>query len=65
MVDVTRWLNEIGLPQYVELFRANNIDGDVLSSLTIEDLKELARPAVGAGRPRQVARDAGVSREPR
>jgi hypothetical protein len=39
-VDVTRWLNEIGLPQYIELFRAHNIDADVLSSLTVEDLKE-------------------------
>jgi class 3 adenylate cyclase len=47
MVDVTRWLNEIGLPQYVELFRANNIDGDVLSSLTVEDLKELGVASLG------------------
>ena len=47
MVDVTRWLNEIGLPQYVELFRANNIDRDVLSSLTVEDLKELGVASLG------------------
>jgi predicted ATPase/class 3 adenylate cyclase len=47
MVDVTRWLNEIGLPQYVELFRAHNIDRDVLSSLTVEDLKELGIASLG------------------
>jgi SAM (Sterile alpha motif) domain-containing protein len=34
-VDVTWWLSEIGLPQYAEAFRANNIDP--------EDLRDLLR----------------------
>ena len=46
-MDVTRWLHEIGLPQYADLFRANNIDASLLSSLTNEDLKELGVGSLG------------------
>ena len=46
-VDVARWLQEIGLPEYVERFRANDVDGEVLRSLTGDDLKELGVTSLG------------------
>src|SRR5262245_6142115 len=46
-VDVTRWLEEIGLQQYCESFRANNIDQHVLRLLTDSDLKELGVSSLG------------------
>lgn len=38
---VARWLDDIGLPQYKELFLENRIDGAVLNVLTVEDLLRL------------------------
>ena len=46
-VDVARWLQEIGLPQYVEAFRANNIDEHVLRLLADDDLKQLGVGSLG------------------
>jgi class 3 adenylate cyclase/tetratricopeptide (TPR) repeat protein len=46
-VDVLRWLAEQGLEQYAEAFVANAIDGDVLRTLTEDDLKELGVWALG------------------
>jgi hypothetical protein len=37
--DVCRWLQEIGLPQYQEVFRANAIDGQELMTLTQDSLE--------------------------
>lgn len=46
-MDVTRWLGEIGLAQYAELFRANDIDADILRDMKLEDLKELGVSSFG------------------
>ena len=47
MLDVARWLAEQGLEQYAEAFVANAIDGEVLRTLTEDDLKELGVSALG------------------
>jgi hypothetical protein len=41
MLDVARWLAEQGLEQYAEAFAENAIDGEVLRTLSGDDLKEL------------------------
>jgi hypothetical protein len=40
-LDIKGWLDGIGLGQYAESLRANDIDFDVLRTLTEFDLKEL------------------------
>ena len=37
-MDVSTWLRDLGLANYVPAFRANDIDAEVLSRLTAEDL---------------------------
>ena len=46
-MDVTEWLRKLGLEQYEPAFRANEIDAEVLPSLTAEDLNELGVTLVG------------------
>jgi class 3 adenylate cyclase/predicted ATPase len=46
-VDVAAWLKNLGLEQYETAFRDNAIDGDLLPSLTAEDLKDLGVSIVG------------------
>ena len=46
-MDVSRWLQEIDLSQYADLFRANDIDAEVLRGMTVEDLKELGVSSFG------------------
>jgi Adenylate and Guanylate cyclase catalytic domain/SAM domain (Sterile alpha motif) len=41
-MDVAAWLCGLGLDQYAELFRDNDIDGEILCGMTAEDPKELA-----------------------
>ena len=41
MGAIRQWLEELGLPQYAEAFEANDIDVDVLHTLTDQDLQEL------------------------
>ena len=41
MQNVTDWLCELGLEQYVDLFVRNGIDAEVLSDLTDQDLEKL------------------------
>ena len=43
-MDVGDWLRGLGLGQYEATFRENEIDVDVLPTLTAEDLKELGVP---------------------
>src|SRR6516165_1594505 len=43
-MDVGGWLRSLGLGQYEALFRANEIDADILPELTDLDLKELGVP---------------------
>src|ERR1700758_1587510 len=46
-MDIADWLRKLGLEQYEPAFRANEIDARVLSSLTVEDLKDLGVNLVG------------------
>jgi class 3 adenylate cyclase/tetratricopeptide (TPR) repeat protein len=46
-VDVAAWLKNLGLGQYEAAFRDNAIDGDLLPSLTAEDLRDLGVAIVG------------------
>ena len=43
-MDVGGWLRSLGLEQYEALFRASEIDADILLELTDGDLKELGVP---------------------
>ncbi|PBC09161.1 AAA family ATPase [Mesorhizobium sp. WSM3859] len=60
MRDVAKWLEKQGLGEYVEAFAKNKIDGDVLPSLTGDDLKEMGVAAVG-DRRRLLRAIAGLS----
>ena len=46
-MDVGEWLHGLGLQQYEQAFRDNEIDARVLRSLTAEDLKDLGVNLVG------------------
>jgi hypothetical protein len=46
-LDIDSWLREIGLAQYAETFRANDIDGELLGRLTSDDLKEIGVASFG------------------
>ena len=45
--NIDIWLGSIGLAQYSGLFRLNEIDDDLLSRLTSDDLKEMGVAALG------------------
>lgn len=47
MSDIARWLEGLGLPQYVRPFADNAIDGEMLPTLNDADLKELGVAALG------------------
>ena len=46
-MDVAAWLKGLGLERYEAAFRDNEIDRQVLTSLTADDLKEIGIAAVG------------------
>jgi SAM domain (Sterile alpha motif)/Adenylate and Guanylate cyclase catalytic domain len=46
-MDVAAWLRGLGLEQYAQLFRDNDIDGEILCGITAEDLKELGISSFG------------------
>jgi class 3 adenylate cyclase/tetratricopeptide (TPR) repeat protein len=46
-MDVAAWLRGLGLEQYVQHFRDNDIDGEILCGMTAEDLKELGIRSFG------------------
>jgi class 3 adenylate cyclase len=46
-LDIAGWLRELGLERYEPAFRENDIDGDVLRSLTAEDLRDLGIASIG------------------
>jgi len=46
-MDVAAWLRGLGLDQYTQLFRDNDIDGEILCGMTAEDLKELGISSFG------------------
>jgi len=46
-IDIADWLRGLGLEQYAQLFRDNDIDGEILSGMNAEDLKELGIGSFG------------------
>ena len=46
-MDIDGWLRGIGLAQYAEIFRANDIDGELLGRLTNDDLKDIGVASLG------------------
>ena len=46
-MEIDGWLRGIGLAQYSEIFRANDIDGELLGRLTNDDLKDLGVASFG------------------
>jgi hypothetical protein len=46
-MDVAAWLSGLGLEQYAELFRENDIEGEILYGMTAEDLKGLGISSFG------------------
>jgi hypothetical protein len=46
-LDIDGWLRGIDLAQYAEMFRANNIDGELLGRLTNDDLKDIGVASFG------------------
>jgi class 3 adenylate cyclase/predicted ATPase len=46
-MDVAKWLRGLGLEQYAQLFRDNDIDDEILCGMTAEDLNELGISSFG------------------
>ena len=46
-MDIDGWLSRIGLAQYAEIFRANDVDGELLGRLTNDDLKDIGVASFG------------------
>jgi class 3 adenylate cyclase len=46
-VDITRWLESLGLEQYQQAFRESDIDTAVLRELTADDLTALGVTSIG------------------
>lgn len=46
-MDIENWLRRIGFGQYVELFRANDIDFKLLKGLSGDDLKDIGVVSLG------------------
>jgi class 3 adenylate cyclase len=46
-MDIAAWLRGLGLEQYAQLFRDNDVDGGILCGMTAEDLKELGISSFG------------------
>jgi hypothetical protein len=46
-INVADWLRRLGLEQYEPAFAANDIDDEVLSELTAEDLAGLGVNSIG------------------
>src|SRR6266852_3471953 len=47
VVDIAAWLQRLGLEQYEQAFRGNDIDGEVLPERTAEDLISIGVTSVG------------------
>ena len=46
-MDIGTWLRDLGLGQYEQAFRENDINGDVLADLTADDLSGLGVVSIG------------------
>ncbi|MBA2964462.1 MULTISPECIES: AAA family ATPase [Ramlibacter] len=62
-MDIPAWLEGIGLGQYAELFRSNDIDGTLVHQLSSDDLKELGVTSLGH-RKKLMAAIAALGGEP-
>src|SRR3954468_12680361 len=54
-MHIGTWLRELGLGQYEQAFRENDIDGDVLPDLTADDLSGIGVASIGHRRKLLVA----------
>lgn len=54
MTDVAKWLDRLGLGQYESVFAENDIDIDILSELTEDDLKSIG---VSLGHRKKILRE--------
>jgi hypothetical protein len=62
-MDVAAWLHGLGLEQYVPAFRDNDVDGEVLPELTVDDLVSIGVTSVGHRR-KLLAAIAALGTEP-
>jgi len=62
-MDVAAWLRGLGLEQYAPAFRANDVDGEVLPELTVDDLLSLGVTSIGHRR-KLLAAIAALKTEP-
>jgi class 3 adenylate cyclase len=62
-MDVAAWLRRLGLEQYAPAFRDNDVDGEVLSELTADDLISIGVTSVGHRR-KLLAAIAALGAEP-
>jgi class 3 adenylate cyclase/predicted ATPase len=62
-MDIAGWLHRMGLEQYEQAFRDNDIDGEVLPELTAEDLVGLGVTSIGHRR-KLLAAITGLRDEP-
>jgi class 3 adenylate cyclase/predicted ATPase len=46
-MNIGEWLHDLGLAQYEEAFRHNDVDEEVLRKLTADDLRELGVASIG------------------
>lgn len=46
-MDIDGWLRQIGLSEYADMFRANDINIELLSQLTNDDLKDIGVASLG------------------
>ena len=46
-MDIAAWLQELGLERYVRALRENDVDAEILRTLTVDDLKELGVTSLG------------------
>src|SRR4051812_24005430 len=72
-INVTDWLHSLGLEQYAEAFRDNDLDGEVLPEVNADDLIAIGVPSIGhrrkllaaiAALKSEVAPTAGAYAEP-
>jgi predicted ATPase/class 3 adenylate cyclase len=62
-MDIAAWLQQLGLERYAQAFRDNEIEADILSTLTAEDLSDLGVTVVGHRRKLLNAIDALAARD--
>jgi hypothetical protein len=47
VIDVGKWLEQLGLGEYTEVFAVDTVDAEVLPTLTSDDLKDIGLGPVG------------------